>query len=293
MGGTSRTAMVLRRVTLHGMTAEVVGPRILRRTASMMLRGFPEAHPDAPADFQVSAFRVAGQRKAWSVATDNRERPAGIGVASAAIWVEWFITAEMTMRWTKFVHIHAGLVSTPHQSGLLIGPSGSGKSTTTTALALEGYRLYTDDVALVDRATMRPFCVPRPVKLDTKSRALLRPRGLVIPPGTWIGESIDRTVIPGLPPVEEPGPPLTTAIFFAPERQARPSIRPLIGAEGVMRLVMQSSSERFIGGSPTEGAMALINSVRCYELVAGDLDSTVRMVRNLLEDGEYATAHSN
>jgi hypothetical protein len=197
--------------------------------------------------------------------------------------VEWLVASEALKHWTRFVHVHAALVATRDRSALLIGQSGSGKSTTSVALALAGLALYTDDLALLDRATLRPVFFPRPAKLDQRSRRLLKPRGLAIPRGASLGESIDRTVLPGLPPLDVPGPPVAAAIFFAGERRDRAKVRPLSGAEAVMRLILQSASERFDATGPSEGAVAVINAVRCYELVPGDLDSTVEAVCALMD----------
>ena len=275
--------ILLRRVSLHGLTIDVLGPRILQRTVNLVFSAYPTANSTRAADFEVVAARVPGSRNAWFVTSGERVQPANFGVSTAARWTEWMVISEALKRWTEFVHVHAGLVSTSTQSGLLIGRSGSGKSTTTVALALEGMQLFSDDVALVDRSTMRPFCVPRPVKLDTNARRRLRPRGLVIPRGSWLGESIDRTVMPALPPVTDPGPPVTTAVFFADDRQPTPLLRQITGAEAVMRLIQQSASETFDAFGPSDGAVALVNSVRCYELAAGDLDSTVCTLQEILD----------
>jgi hypothetical protein len=196
----------------------------------------------------------------------------------AAIRVEWLIVSEALKHWTHAVHVHAGVVASPDQSMLLIGRSGSGKSTTTTALALAGLDLYTDDCALIDRGSLRPLSVPRPIKLDRRSRVMLGRRGLAIPSRKRLHESIDRAVLPGLPPVETPGPRLTTAIFFADRRSDRACLRPVSSAEGIMRLIQQSATERFDGAGLSDGAVALVNAVRCYELVAGDLEETVRVI---------------
>jgi hypothetical protein len=251
----------------------------------MMLRGFPEACPGDELDLEIAASRVPGRRTAWTVTCGDLSHSAAPGVAAAARWVEWLLTSQLVKRWTRFVHVHAGLVSNGEQSTLLIGRSGSGKSTTTVALALDGLELFTDDVALVDRETLRPYCVPRPVKLDQAARRLLRPRGLNVPRGTWLGESIDRTIIPGLPDIHQPGPPITSALFFANGREGKASIRRISSAEGVMRLILQSASERFDSTGPSDGATALINAVTCYELTPGDLASTVQAVKDVLDHG--------
>ena len=270
------------RVSLHGVTADIVGPRILRRTAELAFRGYPKASIAAPVDFLISIARVPGKRMTWKVKSEDLGRTGTQGVSSASLWAEWIFISQALKHWTEFVHVHAGLVATPEQSALLVGRSGAGKSTTTVALALAGLDVYTDDVAIVDKQGHRPYSTPRPIKLDTSARRRLRLRGLRVPRGTYLGESIDRTVLPGLPQAEEPGPPVTTAIFFAEERGAKPNIRPLTSAEAVMRLIVQSASETFDDGGPSGPALALINSVQCYELTAGDLDATVETVLKLL-----------
>jgi hypothetical protein len=269
-------------LSLHGIVIQVEGPPILARTTNLMFSAYPEAGAAEAADLVIEVSRVSGSRKAWTVKSGAQTRRATPGVSAAARWTEWMTISEAMKCWSRFVQVHAGLVATAHESALLVGKSGSGKSTTTVALALEGLSLYSDDVALIDRDTLRAYCAPRPIKLDSGARRLLRGRGLTIPRGTWLGECIDRTVIPGLPPVEQPGPPLTTAIFFADGRQDVASIRRISSADAVMRLILQSVSERFEAGGPSEGATALINAVQCYELTPGNLDSTVRLVRNLL-----------
>jgi hypothetical protein len=275
---TPSSTLITRRVALHGVTAEVLAPRALSHTLSIVLGAYPQAAPDAEPDIRVTVERGEGEPPTWVISDGNRTFPESPRRGLAAIRVEWLIVSEALKLWAHAIHVHAGLVATADQSVLLIGRSGSGKSTTTMALALEGLDLYTDDVALIDRSTLRPLSVPRPIKLDRRSRAMLRERGLVIPPGRRLNESIDRTLLPGLPRIESLGPRLTTAYFFADKRADQASLRPLSSAEAVMRLIQQSASERFEDGVPADGAVALVNAIRCYELVAGDLDATVRTI---------------
>lgn len=281
-------ASLLKRVSLHGVTADIVGPAILRRTADLVLAGYPDADPLTETDFEVRAIRVKGQPKTWQICCGDRVHPAGPGVGMGSLWIEWLLTSEYVRRWTNFVHVHAGVVSNGERSALLIGRSGSGKSTTSVAMALEGYVLYSDDVALVDPDTLRPLCVPRPVKLDPIARRSLRSRGLRLDKGTWIGESINRTCVPGLPDVDRPGPPIEFAIFFGDSRQSRAELRPITSAEAAMRLIMQSSSEKFDHSGPSDGAMTVVNGAKNFELTAGDLDATVRELRQLLDSGVWS-----
>jgi hypothetical protein len=278
-GRTDRTdAFFVRRIVLHGFTAEVTAPRSLVPALEIALRLYPIAEPDIRPDIRIEVIRHGN---GWRVMMGEGIYPQR-RARDAARRVEWLIISQAVKRWTAFVHIHAAIVANDTMSALLVGRSGSGKSTTSVALALAGLVLYSDDVALIDRMTLRPSFAPRPINLDRRSRQLLAPRGLVVPRGATLGESVDRSAIPGLPPFDVPGPPVTTAIFFAAERGPRATLHPLSNAEAVMRLIIESGSERFDERGPSSGALALINAVSCFELVPADLDATVQAVLSVL-----------
>ena len=279
-----RSVPQVRYVSLHGFNVQITAPSSLKRTLDIVLGSYPSAPEDCSVDIQVIAERDKTNRKLIHIKADGHSYPEASKNGRASVRVEWMVISELVRKWTRFVHVHAGLIATESQSVLLIGRSGAGKSTTTVAMAMEGMDLFSDDVALIDRETMRPWAVPRPIKLDLRSRRLLRQRGLTIPQGSRLGESIERAVLPGLPPIDLPGPPLTKAIFFANGRADQPSLRPLTRAEAVMRLVVQSASERMDFSGPTEGAMTIINSVDCYELQGGELAMTVELLKSQLLD---------
>jgi hypothetical protein len=69
-----------------------------------------------------------------------------------------------------------------------------------------------------------------------------------------------------------------SAIFFAATRASQPSIRQITSAEAVVRLVQQSASEQLDRAGPSEGAVAIVNNIACFELTPSDLNSTVKAI---------------
>lgn len=72
--------------------------------------------------------------------------------------------------------LHAATVAKDGFATLISGNSGSGKSTLACALMLEGYRLLTDELSLInlDSSTVTPFV--RPVSLKEKSIKVIKNR---------------------------------------------------------------------------------------------------------------------
>jgi hypothetical protein len=107
---------------------------------------------------------------------------------------------------------------------------------------------------------------------------LLKRSGLAILPKSRIGESVDRTVIPGLASTDAPGPPVKKAVFLSADHGRHPELRTFTAAEALLRTIGHSSTERLTDRGPSDAALALVNSLQCHELVVGDFQETVRLL---------------
>lgn len=271
------------RLWFQGLTLEVVAPRrAFARRFALLFGAYRAAPPGTTADVRIRLAPAHGVY--WEVATEGLPYVVrdSRGVEEAALRAEGALAVAVVRRLGDLHHVHAAVVATPIASFLLVGECGSGKSTTSVALAQAGLLLYTDDVALFDRERLRPIFVPRPIKLDARSRQLLRRRGLRVPPEVRVGESVARATLPGLPPLDEPGPPLAGTIFLTPARAAQPALRRLTAAEAAMRLAQHSASDGFGSAGPAIGAFAMGSALPSYELTAGDLDATVNLLMELI-----------
>jgi HprK-related kinase A len=82
---------------------------------------------------------------------------------------EWGLNWCVTSQSHRFVMIHAGIVARGDEALLMPGFSGSGKSTLTTALCYRGWRLLSDELALIDIEETLVYPMPRPISLKNKS----------------------------------------------------------------------------------------------------------------------------
>lgn len=281
----SASRLVRHRIALHGVTAEVVAPsQPFLYPLGVALGGYLAAASDVVPDVRITIDPADGVDR-WRVASTAEPRARVVaGAAEAARRAEWLFANEALRRLKRYIHVHAAALASEERSAVLVGRSGVGKSTTSVGLACAGLTLYADDVTLIDPNTLRPVSFCRPIKLDRGSRRMLRRMGLRIPASRRLRESVARAALPGIPSPDLPAPPVEFVLFFAGERDTTPHLRPLTSAEGILRIVRQSVSESIDSNGVTAGGLSLINGARCYELTAGGLEDTVRVVVDLMRN---------
>lgn len=93
-----------------------------------------------------------------------------------------FATLEWCMNWVVSVHcnaylkLHAGVVARNGQAVVMPGIPGAGKSTLCALLGLSGWRVLSDEHALIIRGTNQVVPLYRPVSLKNESIGLIRSR---------------------------------------------------------------------------------------------------------------------
>lgn len=86
-----------------------------------------------------------------------------------------FASLEWGMNWCiagyahHFLTLHAAVLERNGRAVMLPGEPGAGKSTLTAALSLSGWRLLTDETALVDLETGKLWPMARPINLKNNS----------------------------------------------------------------------------------------------------------------------------
>jgi HprK-related kinase A len=88
----------------------------------------------------------------------------------------------------QYLAIHAATLERNGSALVMPAPPGSGKSTLCAALVYRGWRLLSDEFALVDMATGTLQPIPRPVALKDTSIALLRAWA----PEAYLGPEVDN-----------------------------------------------------------------------------------------------------
>jgi HprK-related kinase A len=209
--------------------------------------------------------------------------PASLGVPmleSGLNWLVWTSTA-------RFLLVHAAVLERQGRALLLPGPSGVGKSTLCAALIARGWRLLSDEVAMVRPrdGLLQPY--PRPISLKNESIEMI---ARMAPDahfsrrfdGTTKGtvafmrapqQAIDRADLPARPQV---------VVFPRYAAQAPIEVASLEKGQAFMRLVDHSSNYLTLLETGFDTLASLVEACDHYALSYGALDRAVSLIESLV-----------
>jgi HprK-related kinase A len=88
--------------------------------------------------------------------------------------LEWGLNWCVHSHCHQYLIIHAAVLERGGRALILPAPSGSGKSTLCAGLAFSGWRLLSDELALIEPATGALVPLPRPISLKNASIEVIR-----------------------------------------------------------------------------------------------------------------------
>lgn len=125
----------------------------VRAGLGLLYAGYPLIPEDSFCDFDVEIVRSTGLRRA--IRPQARFRFDGafpfeaLPLAHAFPMLEWAMNWCISSHVNQFLLIHAAVVERQGFAVILPAPPGSGKSTLCAALVLRGWRLLSDEIALI------------------------------------------------------------------------------------------------------------------------------------------------
>jgi HprK-related kinase A len=112
-----------------------------------------------------------------------------LGLDQAYALYEWALNWAIASNANQYLILHSAVVERGGRVLLLPGPPGSGKSTLTAGLVMRGWRLFSDELTLIEPASRRVAPLPRPVSLKNESLPAIRS----FAPDAIIGEIAHNT----------------------------------------------------------------------------------------------------
>lgn len=148
------------------------------RGLAALYDGHPVVGSEEFADFHISVDRVTGPRRwlrpqlAFRVDGENSfaPLPGGQGLPMLEWGMNWCVSGACH----QYLILHAAVLERNGRALVMPAPSGSGKSTLCAALLFRGWRLLSDELALIDMKTGQLVPLPRAVSLKNASIGVLR-----------------------------------------------------------------------------------------------------------------------
>jgi HprK-related kinase A len=196
--------------------------------------------------------------------------------------LEWGLNWCITGLYHRYLTLHAAVLERHGRALVLPAPSGSGKSTLCAALALRGWRLLSDELALIDPDTGLIQPLPRPVSLKNASIDVIRgfePAARFGPP---VHETSKGTVVHMAPPregVARAAEPARAGWIVLPryaQGQAAQLV-PLPKAQALMRLVENAFNYNVHGLAGFERLARMVDDSACHRFGYARLEEAVAM----------------
>ncbi len=244
-------------------------------------------------DFHIRLLPGSGIHRFWRpqarFLVDDQNPFIPLPADQAAPMFEWGLNWTVASRSLGYSVLHAAVLAKGEDAIILPGFPGAGKSTLCASLALlEGWRLFSDELAILDPSDGRLLPHPRPISLKNQSIDIVA--GF---PGARIGPRFEDTrkgtVAHAAAPessmdqASQPGRP-RWLVFPRFEAGAQTQVVEIPRAEAFALIQQQSFNRDRMGDVGFDTICRLLSEVRCYATVYGSTLSGLEGIHRIVSD---------
>ncbi len=205
----------------------------------------------------------------------------------AGAMMEWGINWCVGTYAHRWLIVHSAVVERDGLGLLLTNESGAGKSTLCAALLFDGWRLLSDEFAIVEPETLRLRAAPRPISLKNRSIEVVAQRGGSAAEFGPEGIDVDGDRFVHMRPpaesvrrVSEPARPRW--IIVPRYVEGSPTLlEPIEKASMLVHISDQSFNYNLLGPAGFECLAQVVEACDCFSLEYSDLDDALRRLRQL------------
>lgn len=250
-----------------------------------------DLQPDeAYADFHVSLGSPRGLR-GWIKPQVNFSLDGGapfhpLPLDQGYAMLEWCLNWCITNNIHSYLILHSAVLERGGRALILPAPPGSGKSTLCAALMLNGWRLLSDELTLIDLVTGDIEPLPRPVSLKNASIdiiAALAPGARFTRPAHDTTKGTISHLRPSADSIARDDEAATPAWLVFPKWQsgAPALLTPRPKAQAFMEAAGNAFNYSLLGKRGFDVLAGLIERAACYDFRYGRLDEAVAVFDRL------------
>ncbi len=193
---------------------------------------------------------------------------------------EWGLNYAIAAQAHQYLIVHAAAIERGGRVAILPGAPGAGKSTLTAALVQRGWRLLSDELALIRPSDRHVVPLARPINLKNDSIALMRGYA---PDAVFSAETHDTAkgtvALMRAPDASiarsREAAPIGWIIFPRWEKDAAARLAPWSKAAGLMEIAHNAMNYSLHGAAGFELLAAIFAASGCYRFTYGTLDDAV------------------
>ena len=201
--------------------------------------------------------------------------------------LEWGLNWCVSNHCHQYLIVHAAVLERDGRALILPAPSGSGKSTLCAALAFAGgWRLLSDELALIDPTSGHVVALPRPVSLKNASIDLMRRFAPTTVFSDVVHETMKGEVAYARAPVDtnlRADEPAVPAWIVLPRyaQGAAAQLQPMSRARAFMALVDNAFNYNVHGRNGFAAFATLIERSACHQFTYSSLPEAVAVFDRL------------
>lgn len=250
---------------------------------------FPLAEDGGFNDFQIELSsnglmsRLRGQAE---FLFEHRPRFGSISATQSYAFVEWGMNWCVSVHTNEYLKLHAAAIARNGSVLIMPGVPGAGKSTLCAALGLAGWRVLSDEHALIKPGTSEVVPLCRPVSLKNESIEVIKSFDSKAVFGPITEDTHKGTVAhmkADLSQDSHDASPLPASIMLFPKYSKEEPQRLSYGSRtgSFVLAAYHSFNYSLLGESGFQAMTSLIDNVKCFDLVYHDLDWALHAIGDL------------
>lgn len=246
---------------------------------------------DSFADVHIEVTRARGLRR-WirpqAEFVDDGYRPfKPLPLNQAHPLMEWGANWSISSRFHHYLIVHAAVVEKQGRAVMLPAPAGSGKSTLCALLTLSGWRLLTDELALIRPSDGWVAPMPRPVSLKNRSIDVIREFAPGATLSVPVHDTTKGTVAHLKPQLEHIDAakqcvPLAAVVFPRYMAGSEAVVSALTRAQAFMRVAQNAFNYDLLGEQGFELLTGVMSTTRNVEFSYSRTDDALRAFDTLI-----------
>lgn len=194
--------------------------------------------------------------------------------------LEWGLNWCISSQANQHLMIHAAVIEKGGFAAILPAPPGSGKSTLCAALINRGWRLLSDELALISISDGKIIPLPRPVSLKNQSIDIIQNYA----PNAIFSRRVSDTMKGTVAHMKAPSDSINRAtelahaawiIFPKYQPDAPAQLETLLRSRAFMRIADNAFNYSLLGNQGFESMAQLIEDCQCFDFTYSRLDDAV------------------